>query len=271
MFSNMPRLRILELKLAQPRIEIHSVFGLPPAAQLAARGRTSRSSLYLALGLTLRYTPHLVNYTAKRIFQVTPEARWQWPLISSSDMLQILRQCRLPNLRYLALEYREDEADDELLQYVTDTYPAMRCLRLFRHRRDEGEEPSGDPVVIAEHLAHQLAPLQHLARLDLQLDLPGMPKTNSSVSMTRFGPFQRVYYEDDDLAAWHRTRQEIVDRILSAQGPTLSRIKLWTPIKTTIYDWAVYEVIRDGEGVHTNMHFERPIEKTIGPFTLSRR
>ncbi|KAH9885231.1 hypothetical protein C8Q73DRAFT_660101 [Cubamyces lactineus] len=164
MFANMPELRILELKLAQPvdrdpqafwppSHRITGSFPWPELRELTLSCPQIHDNIYASLpsslhSLTLRYTPHHLNYTTKLAFRVTPQARWQWPLLSSSDMLQILHQCRLPDLRHLALEYREDEADEELLQYIKGAYPALRCLRLFRCPSNHRLEPLGDPVVL---------------------------------------------------------------------------------------------------------------------------
>ncbi|KAI0329975.1 hypothetical protein GY45DRAFT_1278586 [Cubamyces sp. BRFM 1775] len=284
MFSNMPGLRVLELKLAQPEGRDPQAFWppshraiswpWPELDELTLSCPQVHDRVYAALpsslrSLTLRYTPHYRNYTAKRVYHITPAARWQWPLLSSSDMLQILRQCRLPDLRHLSLEYHESDADDELLQYIASTYPALRCLRLFCCRRDEAEEPLGDPVIIVEHIANQLAPMQHLTRLDLQLDLPGMPKPTTSVAMMRSGAFERIGHKVATLNAWHKTQQAMVDRLLSVLSPTLSTIKLWTPASFTVHDWAVYEVVRAGDELHTHMRLERPVKRSpfLSPYS----
>ncbi|KAH9885234.1 hypothetical protein C8Q73DRAFT_305545 [Cubamyces lactineus] len=285
MFSNMPGLRVLELKLAQPEGRAPQAFWppshraiswpWPELHELTLSCPQVHDNLYAALpsslrSLTLRYTPHYCNYMAKFAFHITPAARWQWPLLSSSDILQILRQCRLPDLRHLSLEYREDDADDELLQYIVRTYPALRCLRLFRCRRDEAEEPSGEPLVIVEHIAKQLAPMQHLTRLDLQLDLPGTPKPTTSAVILRGGVLGRIGHKVDTLNAWHKTQQAMVDRLLSVLSPTLSTVKLWTPASFTAFDWAVYEIVRAGEELHTHMRFERPVKRNPQLMTYSR-
>ncbi|KAJ8474345.1 hypothetical protein ONZ51_g7269 [Trametes cubensis] len=186
-FSNMPKLRVLELKLAQS----------PELRELTLSCPQVGDNTYAALpcslqSLSLRCTPHYLNLTGERAISLTPKARWQWSLPSSSDMLRILRQCQLPDLRHLALEYREDDADGELLQHVASACPALRCLRLFRCQREDAEEPARDPIAIVAHMADQLVPLRNLTKLDLQLDLPGAPKLRAAMGGNlRDPPLQR--------------------------------------------------------------------------------
>lgn len=60
--------------------------------------------------------------------------KWQWPVLGSSDMLRILRRCRCSRLSMLQLEYREDEADEELMDYIGAAFPTLTTLKLIRYR-----------------------------------------------------------------------------------------------------------------------------------------
>ncbi len=65
-----------------------------------------------------------------------------YPILSSSECLTILRRMDLPELLSLELVYLADHAgaDDELLQYVAETFPELSHLELHRYRADRKEE-----------------------------------------------------------------------------------------------------------------------------------
>ncbi len=65
-----------------------------------------------------------------------------YPILSSAECLSILRRMKLPELTSLELVYLADRAgaDDDLLQYVAITFPALAHLELHRYRADRDEE-----------------------------------------------------------------------------------------------------------------------------------
>ena len=93
--------------------------------------------------------------------------------------------------------------------------------------------------------------------------------------MIRFGRLEDMRYRGTELDAWQKTRQEMVDLLIATlNSPALSMIKFWTPARVTMFDWAVYEVGRDGDEVRTHMRLERPVENTLGcvlPFEMLLR
>lgn len=78
--------------------------------------------------LTLQCFPHITSNFHRSGAEGVSEP------IHSSDLLRILRRCDLPLLRGLELEYREDEADDELLRHIGVAFPALRQLKVRRYR-----------------------------------------------------------------------------------------------------------------------------------------
>lgn len=144
MFANMPRLRVLELKLAHPAgaplqpiwpIGYRTTFPWPELQDLTLSYPGKDDQIYVNLPaalrtLTLQCFPHR---TTKYLY-VCGDGGLPHPLWSS-DVLGILRHCHLPLLRGLELEYREDDADDELLRYLGAAFPLLRQLKVRRYRR----------------------------------------------------------------------------------------------------------------------------------------
>ena len=72
--------------------------------------------------------------------------RWYWtgwnrPILTSAECLSILKRMDMPDLSSLELVYLADAngSDDDLLVYVTDTYPHLAHLELHRYRANREE------------------------------------------------------------------------------------------------------------------------------------
>ena len=63
-------------------------------------------------------------------------------MLSSAECLSILKRMNMPLLRTLELVYLADTAgsDDELIEYVVDSYPHLSHLELHRYRSNREEE-----------------------------------------------------------------------------------------------------------------------------------
>ncbi|RDX54846.1 hypothetical protein OH76DRAFT_1308640, partial [Lentinus brumalis] len=92
-----------------------------------------------------------------------------YPILSSAECLSILRRMKLPELTSLELVYLADHtgADDELLQYVATSFPALAHLELHRYRADRDEE------VDHIHIARLLTAAPSLRTIRLNLDFRG--------------------------------------------------------------------------------------------------
>ncbi len=60
---------------------------------------------------------------------------WYTPILSSSEMLQILSRCPSPHLEELELEFEEDEHDLELFTLIPLAFPNLVTLTVFRYRQ----------------------------------------------------------------------------------------------------------------------------------------
>ncbi len=166
MFAHMTRLRVLDLKLAQPAgIPAQSVwpanyqttFPWPELQHFSISCPVENDKIYAHLPPTLhtlglQYFPHVSMLSSNLR---APEL--QWPLQSASAVLRILHQCDLPLLRCLELEYREDHAEDELLRYLRTAFPALTQLKLRRYRR-EGAYGADVQVVRAPSISRRPHP-----------------------------------------------------------------------------------------------------------------
>ena len=66
---------------------------------------------------------------------------WARPILTSTECLSILKRMDMPELTSLELVYLADQAgsDDDLLEYVTHTYPRLAHLELHRYRANREE------------------------------------------------------------------------------------------------------------------------------------
>ncbi|KAI8989633.1 hypothetical protein BD414DRAFT_312139 [Trametes punicea] len=245
----MPKLRVLELKLGQPEDVAPQPFWPPgypassPCPELCdltlscpqVDDQVYRSLPHTLTRLALRYTRWKRGY-----YQPLP-ARWQWPLLKSSELLQALRQCDLHSLGHLEVEYRVDELEDELLGYVCAAFPALTSLRLFRSRQSESQDDDV-PCDIVDRIIRHLSYLVHLRSLDLSLDLPGTPRAELHLFP---GPFPGPRYPKWSLERFKERLGSIADLLARTLGPELTTIKLWRPQHTVAFAWLVYEVVRN--------------------------
>ncbi|KAJ8475196.1 hypothetical protein ONZ51_g6709 [Trametes cubensis] len=193
--------------------------------------------------LSLQYTPHYMDYAWTRATGHSSNAHWQWPLLTTSDMLCILRQCRLPALRHLALEYLEGDSEEQLLKYIALAFPQLTSLKLRRcHWVVDGGDnrERQDPWAVAERICQPISSLRHLRSLAMHLDLEETPYP--------FSPYQfEQPYDDEDLGSFYNTLHEVADRMALVFGPELEEIKLWRPHDYDIYEWKCYEVVRSSD------------------------
>ncbi|KAL1936969.1 hypothetical protein VTO73DRAFT_2826 [Trametes versicolor] len=238
LFANMPRLRHIELKLAQPKgvdpqpfwpPGLHIVeWPWPNLRHLTLSCPLVDDQIYGALpstleSLALRYTPHKLRHVRE-----FTDVHYQWPLVRSSEMLQILRRCRCPRLTSLELEYREDEANAELMQHIGASYPALISFKLLRYRADDDAEAGPLDPLLRMVGAHPR--LQHIC---LHVDHPDTTASFYHPTGYRF----EIVYHTTRLESYLALTQSLADSLANASGPSLKNITLWAPYFYFPFPW----------------------------------
>ena len=146
LLQHMPRLTNLSVNIALPaRSGRLSVLGRAPQPWVERLELRSLSLAYpdpadtifcanmaglkhLSLSDYPRYYYHLA-------FTLVSDS-YDAPILTSSECLRILKRMNLPVLESLTLSYVADEADEDLLRYIPDTFPQLRTVELHRYRKN---------------------------------------------------------------------------------------------------------------------------------------
>ncbi|KAL1939457.1 hypothetical protein VTO73DRAFT_10013 [Trametes versicolor] len=218
-FANMPRLRVLELKLAQPAgappqpiwpIGYRTTSHWPELQELTLSYPVEDDQIYVNLPASLRtLTLQCFPHRTTKYNYVRGEGGLLPPLLSS-DVLRILRHCDLPLLHGLELEYREDNGDDELLRHLGVAFPTLRQLKVRRYRR-AGADYADVPV---EHIARTIGTrLVRLSELALCLDNVKPP---GEAARQKLG---LLYHTQVDLEKCQQALDEAADVVARGLGP----------------------------------------------------
>ncbi|KAI0312591.1 hypothetical protein OF83DRAFT_1145378 [Amylostereum chailletii] len=162
--SMMPHLRDLELVAGHPdqsdrvRVWSESAAPVPDFVQL----RTFKLSYPNSHDLIFSHLPptlrHLSLRDEPRHYHFDPrlsrgELHLSSPIPSSSELLQILSQCRFDELYTLEVVYRADDAERELLAYIASEFSCLDTLEVHRYEKR---------LMDMAELARILSPLQRL-------------------------------------------------------------------------------------------------------------
>ncbi|OSD07952.1 hypothetical protein PYCCODRAFT_1381171 [Trametes coccinea BRFM310] len=254
--SKMPRLRVLYLQLAEPA---HAAAPLiwPPSLDLQCEWRELErlavahphpdDNLYsnlpdTLLDLALRCWPrnykHHAHYNAN---QLEAGVRWSSPLLSSTEMLCILRKIHAPRLTFLELEFRADSYDDQLFRHIGCAFPALTGLIVHRYRA-----PDEDVAPLAA-IADGLSALRRLEVLMLHLDFAGLPNANlferSSWRSRFLKPRTRKQLAEIDTTFTHAANV-----FAGLLGPALSYICFLRPLfYGSRHQWIPFRIVRSAE------------------------
>ena len=156
--ANMPRLRKLILTLAQPinlacqeiwPTGMTAAFPCPDLEELLVSYPHPDDEFYAHLPSTLvrlslrccpRHYLHLLDHDREDMTRLG----WYSPILSSSEMLRVLRRCPAHNVRRLEVEFEDDGSAGDVLRCISDVFPRLQYLVVLRYRR-AGATPT--PVV----------------------------------------------------------------------------------------------------------------------------
>ncbi|KAI0363298.1 hypothetical protein BV20DRAFT_975852 [Pilatotrama ljubarskyi] len=247
--KNMPALRRLDLQFAtregifpQPiwprgyRLDSVLTSPWPDLEHLTVSFPSASDEIFEHLpntlrSLTLQYYPHLSTH---RWTVDNTNAQWQWPVVTATEVLRILRTC-VPDLERLEVEYHQDDGEERLLEYIAGAFPNLTSLCIRRYRAPDVSQ------VDVEGIARPLGALAHLRVLYLHLDLPETPVP----APVRWGRDIQAQDERPYAQALDRSA-EVLARNL---GPSVELIKLLRPHEAYYWDhpWAVYKVSRGSD------------------------
>ena len=150
LFANTPCLRkaAFELTLVHgqlaeapplwPRGHRGAAFPWPDLTHLSLSHPRMEDEVFVHLPATLRSLslcccPHKSEKAFLDMYHIMRQ--YEYPVLDSSGMLEILRRCRTPRLAHLALEYDADEREWDLLAHLAIAFPLLETLQVHRYRK----------------------------------------------------------------------------------------------------------------------------------------
>ncbi|KAI1792088.1 hypothetical protein LXA43DRAFT_1093902 [Ganoderma leucocontextum] len=188
---------------------------------------------------------------------VTYPHRYEYLVLDSSEMLDILRRCRTPQLARLELEYNAGETEHDLLEHLTVAFPRLTSLQIHRYRNtgtadhqvphvDTGGMTIDDVDFKAvESFGRSLAPLACLHTVNAYLDCEDTRQPDFH-SRPRIGGFQ---YSNQDVDRFTATLHKAANVLACAVGPSVESVHLRRPRNVEGYEWLAFRVVRGSFGV----------------------
>ncbi|KAL1949970.1 hypothetical protein VTO73DRAFT_8851 [Trametes versicolor] len=254
--SKMPRLRYLSLYLAQPAgseprpiwpPSLRASYAWYSLERLTITHPHPDDQFYAHLPpcldrLSLRCWPRYYKHHCHfKTHMDDAQVHWTSPLLSSSEMLRLLRKTNTPNLTRLELEFCADASDNQLFRHIGDSYTHLTVLRIHRYRSP------GDVDAPVTDIAAALRGLTSLRLLMMHLDFRSFPDVMvlDRVERERHSPEEQLRREAQldltlDAAA------SAANVFAGALGPSLECICILVPLWGALYQWQAYRVLRDG-------------------------
>ncbi|PIL28335.1 hypothetical protein GSI_09486 [Ganoderma sinense ZZ0214-1] len=270
LLSAMPNLRTLILEFTLVSEECthagplwppgsHMPFPWPDLTHLSVANPNPSDELYRYLPpsvrvLSLCCRPHKSEKAWISTLLIYTVHVYEYPVLTSAEMLGILENCHLPHLTRLEIEYevREREGELDLLRRLGSMFPQLTWLQIHRYR---AATPSGGPGDIPplasqmqagaglasageldfiDDIAQALSHLPRLHTICAHLDLPQQPKIQDNY------PF---YYNRAKIDEYTKTLRDVT-HCLARTIPSLETLYFWRPRRTGHIEWAPFEVVR---------------------------
>ncbi|CDO74543.1 hypothetical protein BN946_scf184641.g9 [Trametes cinnabarina] len=253
MLFKTPRLQILSLILAEPADSSpppiwppgFAMTGqLPDIEQITVTHPHAEDELYAHLPatlrrLTLRCWPRYYKHRSiLNEFMTDAGVDWSSPILTSSEMLHILKRTQKPHLTHLELEYRADADDEKLWRHIGSSYPQLTVLRVHRYRAS-GEADSNVPV---HEITRALSALGRLRLLMICLDFATEPYATTFSDYPTLAQLTRAQREEEiylDMIA------NVANTFAAALPRSLEYISVLTPLYKPYLPWRTFRVVRD--------------------------
>ncbi len=178
---NMPRLRLLELKLTPlvgsdmpplwppnyvsadegcPSFELETLTISYPLAHDEIFSHLAPTVHNLSLRCWPHYSTHQWMY-ADRYRWMTVGREWYCSVPTSSSLLRILHACPSSPMQQLEIEYRADHRDASLLSHIAVAFPALTFLKLYRYRANGDATVPAVSFVLILVLLNTDVPVHH--------------------------------------------------------------------------------------------------------------
>ncbi|KAI9065594.1 hypothetical protein FKP32DRAFT_1567565 [Trametes sanguinea] len=180
--------------------------------------------------LSLRCWPRHYHHRYRYERDAMRRLWWKSPILTASELLTILRRCQAAPLEHLEIEYEVDDHDEALLRSLSELFPALRTLTVFRYRP---KDHTGEIQV--ESIARALSNLLHLRVLRIHLDFPHAPHPLSPIETWS------CFAELDAFQAFLSIPAETLARNLS------SSLRFVCLFQRRMYEnvWFPFRIIRD--------------------------
>nr|VWP01519.1 Interferon-induced GTP-binding protein Mx [Ganoderma boninense] len=258
--ANMPRLQKLALTFSQPiglprqqiwPPDMAAEFPCPDLEDLSVSYPHPEDDFYAHLPptlrrLTLRCWPrHYLHLLEHDRTYLTAEYGWYSPVLSSSEMLHILRRCPSHNIQHLEVEFEEDHSGRDLFFYISEAFPQLQYVVIHRYRPVGGVD-----VTSVATLAQALAPLRYLRILVCNLDFEDAPDPFSTNYNADFPPFI------------NKTLQDAAGVLARSLSPSVEIIGLLLR-QDILTPYMYFRPVRDGRSEVRARH-DKHVYKTYG-------
>ncbi|KAI0327872.1 hypothetical protein GY45DRAFT_1078608 [Cubamyces sp. BRFM 1775] len=264
--SRMPQLRHLTMLRSQrsgsPRPVLWSsactkVFPCPELETLCLSHLDPKDELYSHLPSTLRqlslrcWPRHYLHQHGHDRKAMT-RLEWQSQICTASEIYFALRRCSLYSsaLESLEIEYEEDKHEDLLLYSISELFPHLKTLVIYRYRRQDS------PSIKAVAITRALFRLRALRVLRIHPDLAEAPHPLADF-MLDSPPFI--------FPAFEETLCEFANTLAKGLGPELRFVCLlfrerWTNL------WIPFRIIRNPGGSVSEIRRETDLD-AVGGYT----
>ncbi|KAI9069125.1 hypothetical protein FKP32DRAFT_1587119 [Trametes sanguinea] len=254
----MPRLRTLSLVLAEPAGSLPPPIWPSSSAtrcqlqdleHLTVTHPNPDDELYAHLPTTLRrlslpcWPRYYIHHCILKEYMTEAGVRWASPILTSSEILHILKRSETPQLTHLELEYRADDDDAKLWRHIGSSYPLLTALRIHRYRAH------GELEVPVDAIARSLSLLRQLKLLMLHLDFTDLPDV-TVCDDDRRAEVHTLPERTRQLAQSEATIAHAANVFAKTLSPSLECICILRPLRHQQNQWVTFNVVQhtsDGE------------------------